>query len=143
MPEHRRYTRKAKVAAVQAVAASSVLAAAEATGVPESTLRYWLDKPEFAELRDKTREEASKGWEVIQHLALARLRDLIPTMEPRDLTVLAGIAVDKSQLLAGGATSRTETRDLTARLDEHQADQLMNDIDEWLANREEPVDADA
>lgn len=124
MAEHRRYTRKQKVSAVTAAAASSVLAAAEASGIPESTLRYWLDKPEFAELRDKTREEASKGWEVIQHLALGRLRELIPTMEPRDLTILAGLAVDKSQLLSGGATSRSEHRDITDGLNDHEWESL-------------------
>lgn len=132
----RRYTRKTKVAAVQAAAVSSVLAAAEGAGIPESTLRYWLDKPEFAELRDKTREEASKGWEVIQHLALGRLKDLIPEMEPRDLTILAGIAVDKSQLLAGGATSRSEHRDLTDGWDDHERGALHDAIRAELDRRE-------
>lgn len=120
--------------AVTAAAASSVLAAAEQSGIPESTLRYWLDKPEFAELRDKTREEAGKGWEVIQHLALARLRDLIPTMEARDLTILAGLAVDKSQLLTGQATSRHET--ITEGWDDHEKVALREAIRGELDKRE-------
>lgn len=124
MTEHRRYTRKQKANVVMTAAATSVLAAAESSGVPRSTIRYWLEDPIYAELRQKTREEASEGWQVVGHLALARIRELIPTMEPRDLVILAGVAVDKSQLLSGGATSRSETRDLTTAFDDQEWDSL-------------------
>jgi hypothetical protein len=130
---HRRYTRKDKASAVTTAVASNVLAAAQESGIPRSTIRYWVESPEFAELRQKTREEAAEGWQVVQHLALARLKELIPTMEARDLTVLAGIAVDKSQLLGGQATSRHET--VTEGWDDHERTALRESIREHLDKR--------
>lgn len=137
MAPRRRYTKREKVAAVSAAAASSVLAAAEQTGIPESTVRYWWHKPEFAELRDRTREQTASDFAVIQHMGLARLVELIPTMDARDLTVLVSMAVDKGQLLSGGATSRTETRDITADLDDHERAALKDAITAELAKRAE------
>ena len=134
---HRRYTRKDKVAAVTAAAASSVLAAAQETGIPRTTIAYWLEQPEFAELRQKTREEAADGWKVILHRAQERIMDLIPSMDADQIMVLGGIATDKSQLLTGGATSRTETRDLTADLDDHERAALKDAITAELAKRAE------
>lgn len=117
----RRYTRAEKEAAVaQAAVAASVQAAAEEAGIPESTLRYWLDSPKFAELRAKTREEAGEGWKVILHAAQERTMQLIPTMDPDQIMVLAGIATDKLQLISGQATSRSEHRDLLADFDDHE-----------------------
>lgn len=125
----RRYTKADKATAVIAAEMSTVQAAAEATGVPESTLRYWMDDPKFAELRAKTREEAAAGFQVLMHAAQARLYDLIPTMEPRDLTVLLGVATDKAQLLLGEPTSRNEHRSVTDDLDDDEKQRLRDWID--------------
>jgi putative lipase involved disintegration of autophagic bodies len=126
MPERRRYSRKQKVAVVSAAAASSVLAAAQESRVPESTIRYWLEKPEFASLRDRTREEMADEMKVIAHIATDRLRTLIPTMDARDLTVLTSMAIDKSQLLSGGATGRTEHKDITDSFDDAEWESLKS-----------------
>ena len=67
--QHRRYTRRQKATAVVTAAMTSVLAASEATGIPERTIGYWLEKPEYAELRAKTREELASGSIVLAHLA--------------------------------------------------------------------------
>ena len=120
MAPRRRYTRKEKVAAVTAAAASSVLAAAQESGIPENTLRYWFDSPEFADIRTKTREELAEESKALAHRALAEIARRIPEFEPRDLTVLYGVLVDKGQLLAGEATHRTETRDLSAVIPDHE-----------------------
>ena len=109
----RRYSKAEKATAVIAAEMSSPSAAADATGVPLSTLRYWMDDPKFADLRAKTRDEAATSFRVLMHAAQERLFALIPTMEPRDLTILLGVAADKSQLLAGEATARTESKALT------------------------------
>lgn len=136
MAERRRYTKRQKAAAVVTAELSSTLAAAEAHGIPESSIRYWLDDPRFAELRVKTREETAEGFGVLIHMAQARLQELIPTMEPRDLTILLGVATEKGQLLAGHATARTETRDLDS-LDDHERDALRDAIDRELESRVE------
>lgn len=118
MPRGRRYTHREKVAAVLAADASSTLAAAQATGVPESTLRYWLERPEFADIRENARERMAEEALVVARLAWRKLGQAIADneLEPRDLVIAAGMATDKSQLLNGAATSRTEARDITGTL---------------------------
>lgn len=108
MSKHRRYTHAEKTAAVAEAEVNGVVAAERRTGITESTIRYWLDQPEFAELRAKTREEKRDGYRVLVAKAQARLAELIPTMEPRDLTILLGVAQDKDLLLSGDATARSE-----------------------------------
>ncbi len=135
MAERRRYTRKQRASAVIAAEMSTAASAAAATGIPENTIRYWLDRPEFVELREKTRDELAEGFHVLAHKAQERLTELIPTMEPRDLTILLGVATDKGQLLSGGATHRTETRDLDDNLDDHERKALREAIDRELESR--------
>ena len=139
MTQRRRYTKAEKMAAVVAAELSTPAAAAEAQGVPESSLRYWLDDPKFAELRTKTREETAGAFHVLAHLAMDRLRELVPTMEPRDLTVLLGVATDKAALLSGQPTSRTETRALTEGLDDHEKARLREILDEALSAEDVPT----
>ena len=132
MAPRRRYTKREKVAAVLAADASSTLAAAEATGIPESTLRYWLDRPEFANLRDNAREGIAEDALMVARLAWKKLGQAIAdgTLEPRDLVIATGMATDKSQLLNGGATARTEARDLTGTLSDGDVRDLIRTADE-------------
>lgn len=129
MATRRRYNRAEKATTVIAAEMSSVAAAAQATGIPENTIRYWVDAPEFAELRVKTREESAEGFRILMHLAQARLHELVPTMEPRDLTILLGVSAEKAQLLSGGATARTETRTLVDELSDDEKQRLRDWID--------------
>lgn len=117
MATHRRYTRKEKAAAVAQATLTSTEAASDTTGIPESTIRYWLDKPEFAELRAKTRDQvADEFWSTIQ-LGVHRLAELIPrTDDLQKVSVAVGVLYDKHALLTGSATSRTEARDITGSL---------------------------
>jgi hypothetical protein len=107
---------------------SSVAAASDQLGIPERTISHWRDDPRLAELAAKTRDEVADGFRVLTGLAIDRLAQLIPTMEARDLTILAGVAVDKGQLLAGGATSRTEHKELLQDFDDHEKDAVRD----WL-----------
>lgn len=114
MPQHRRYTKRTKLAAVMAAEMSGVVAAEEQTGIPESTIRYWMDKPEFAEVRAKTREDLADEIKVVAHLAWRRIAEALRTgeMEPRDATFAAEKATSLQILMTGGATARTESREL-------------------------------
>lgn len=128
MAERRRYSRKTKASAVIAAEMSSVMAAAETTGIPRKTIEYWVEAPEFATLRRKTREDLAEGSIVLAHLAQAELTRKIRhgDVEPRDLAVIYGIAIDKGQLLSGQATARLENRDLTSGLDDHEKEAMAN-----------------
>lgn len=132
MTPRRRYTRKEKVTAVVAAVTSNPAAAAEKLGIPKRTLDHWLEDPAMAQLAMKTREDLAKGSMVLAHRTLAVIQARLEDFEPRDLSVLFGILVDKGQLLAGQATERHETKDITASLDDHERDALADAIDEWV-----------
>ncbi len=131
MTEYRRYTKRKKVSAVAAAVATSTLAAAQASGVPESTLRYWMESSEFANIRDKAREALPSMATVAAYLAWEELLKLLRSgqLDPREVIVATSMATDKSQLLTGNATSRSETRTLTDGLDDHEKQVLRDLID--------------
>lgn len=127
------------MAAVAQAAVNGTERASHDTGIPESTIRYWLDKPEFAELREKTRDEMRDGFTVLVHKAQEALMARIDQMEPRDLTILLGVATDKSLLLSGDATSRSETRSLSDELDDHERAALRQFLVDELERRRNPT----
>jgi len=131
----RRYTHAQKAQFVAAAEINGVTAAAEQLGIPRKTGEYWLDRPEFADLRLKTRDEMRDGFRVIVHKAQERLTALVPTMEPRDLTILLGVATDKGLLLAGEATGRTETRTWTDDLNDTEKQRLRD----WIDSLDDPA----
>jgi tetrahydromethanopterin S-methyltransferase subunit G len=122
--ERRRYTKRQKAGVVTAALASSVTAAADQTGVPRTTIQYWMDAPEFVQLRQKTREDLAEESRVLAHKALGEITRRIGEFEPRDLAILYGVLTDKAQLLAGQATARTEHRELSDELDDHEREAL-------------------
>ena len=138
MAERQRYTRRQKVTAVLAADMTSAEAAAEATGIPRTTIGYWLDKPEFVALRHKARESLAEEMSVIARLAAQKLVEavLAGRLEPRDLITALGVATDKMQLLTGQATDRLETRDITATLDDHERARLRDILDDALRSAE-------
>lgn len=121
--------------AVIAAEMSSIPAVAKSSGIPETTIRYWMEEPEFVALRAKTREDMAEESAALAHKTLGVIRAKLAEFEPRDLTVLFGVLVDKAQLLTGQATNRTETRDITDRMTPEQMDALADEIDAWLADR--------
>lgn len=114
----RRYTLDEKAVAVVEAERTNVLAASESLGIPRKTLAYWYDDPEFASLRQKTRDELADGSIAMALLAQGELvrRIRAGTIGDQALVAAFGVGVDKAQLLAGMATSRTESRDITGTL---------------------------
>lgn len=112
MTPRRQYTRKQKLAAVLAADIGGVVQVEQQTGIPESSIRYWMDKPEFAEFRAKAREEMAEEVKVVAHLAWKRIAETIGTMEPRDALFAAEKATTLHLLMSGEATSRSEHRDI-------------------------------
>jgi len=127
----RTYTKRQKLAAVLAADIGGVVQAEEQLGIPESSIRYWMDKPEFAEFRAKAREEMADEIKVVAHLAWKRIAETIGTMEPRDALFAAEKATSLHLLMTGEATSRSEHRDISD-LDE---DALL-DLESRLASPE-------
>ena len=114
----RRYSQTERAEAVAAATLTSAEAAGEKLGIHPNTIRYWLDKPEFVELRAKTRDEvAERLWAAVQlgvDEVAKGLRD--PDASLRDKATATGILYDKYALLTGGVTARSEARDITGTL---------------------------
>jgi hypothetical protein len=127
------YTRRQKATAVIAAEMSTVAAAALHAGIPETTVRYWMDEPEFVLLRAKTREEVAVETRTLAVKALGEIRRRLGEFEPRDLTILYGVLTDKAELVSGHATSRSETRDITDALDDHESEVLAGIIRDAIA----------
>lgn len=117
MAEHRRYTKSEKVAAVGQAVMQGQREAAERLGIPETTLAYWMHHPEFVALRSKTRDDvADELWATIQIGIREVAKGIVGDAPLRDKATALGILYDKHALLTGGATNRTEARDLTGTL---------------------------
>ncbi len=137
MATHRRYQKREKLSAVLAAEMGGVVQAEAATGIPESTIRYWMSQPEFAEVRAKTREDLADEIKVVAHLAWKRIAEALRSgeMEPRDAIFAAEKATSLQLLMAGEATARTENVSITDGLDDHERDALAAAIQGELARR--------
>jgi hypothetical protein len=135
---HRRYTHRQKATAVIAAEMASLAAASEKSGIPRTTLQHWMADPALGELRRKTREELAEDAMRLAHLAYTALAHKIMDgeVEGRDLVTAYGVAIDKGQLLSGAATQRTEHRDLTEILPDHEKEALADAIDAWIKERD-------
>lgn len=134
-----RYTEAEKARAVGMAAVMGQTQAAEALGIPKSTLHGWWERPDLARLRTTAREDvAEQMWEAAQ-LGLAEMVKGLenPRAPLRDKTMATSMLVEKYLLLTGQATSRTEQHvALTQGLDDHEREALRRAIDEWLAAQE-------
>lgn len=136
----RHYTVKDKARAVGIALVEGQREAERQTGIPQKTIDYWMDDPAFAQLRSRTREEvALEFWTVIQ-LAVKHVKAGLEGDEPlRDKAQALGVLYDRYALLSGQATSRTEHRDLTADLDDHEKATLRDLIEGALAEPAQTV----
>jgi len=105
---------------------SGVVEAEKVTGIPESTIRYWMEKPEFAQYRAKAREDLREEITVVAHLAWQRVAEGLQkgALEPRDALFAAEKATTQYLLLSGEATSRTETKTLTDDITDDERQRL-------------------
>ena len=102
----------------------SLRAASRDTGIPLATIQAWaaewrdpppapLAPPEVYEAvyetirTDKKAEVIQAAWDLAS-AAFQRAKAALPDASARDAATVAGIAVDKAQLLSGAATERTE-----------------------------------
>lgn len=135
----RRYTKREKAQAVAAATLTSTEAAAESTGIPRTTIQYWMDQPEFVELRQKTREQvADEMWAGIQVGVREVVKGLTGDAPLKDKATAVGILYDKHALLTGGATGRTESRELNDLPDSTYVEALRAARDLTRVGRESP-----
>lgn len=132
---YRKYDKRTKLAVVMAADMVGVVQASEQSGIPHSTISSWVDRPEFAEIRRKTREDLASEIKTVAHLAWQRIAETIKEMEPRDALFAADKASTLMLLMSGEATSRTESRSLMDDLNDHETEVLSDVIRGELARR--------
>lgn len=113
MAQRRSYTKSEKAKAVGLAVISTTEGAAKQLGIPRRTLGQWIERPEYAALRHKSREAvAEEMWTAIQ-VGLEEVAKGLKGEAPlRDKATALGILWDKHALMTGSATSRTENREL-------------------------------
>lgn len=126
---HRRYTAREKAQAVGIAVVDGQTIAQERTGIPKTTIDYWLNKPEFVPLRTTARavvvEEFWVGIQVGLRAVIEGLREDAPVHQKAEaLKIIA----DRYALLSGEATERTETRLLPDDFGDGEAEA----VSEWL-----------
>lgn len=137
MPERRRYTKKQEAEAVGLALAKGQTAASEELGIPLSNVHRWYKRADLADLGSTARAEVAEAmWTAVQVGVSQMVHGLEDPKTPlRDKTDATSMLAEKYLLLTGGATSRTETRDLTDSLDDHEREALADAIDQWLTER--------
>ena len=107
-PKRKTYTNAQKSATILVAEQTSMSAASKATGIPITTIDYWMDRPEFVKLRIRAREGMAEEALVTARLGWALIAERLATFEPRDLINATVNATEKALLMSGDATSRTE-----------------------------------
>ena len=114
----RSYTQTEKAHAVATATLTSTKRASRELGIPNTTIKGWVKDPRFAGLQNETREAVvDELWVAIQ----VGIREVAmgltsPEASLKDKAVALGILYDKHALLTGGATARSEARDITGTL---------------------------
>lgn len=105
-------------------------------GIPRTTLAYWMDDPQFVALRQKTRDQvAEEMWTAIQVGVHEVAKGLLGEAPLRDKATAVGILYDKHALLTGGATGRTEARDITGSLSDNDLISAIREADRIAGRR--------
>ncbi len=117
---------KAVVAHAVGLAESvGVMAASRKTGIPESTIRRFRERPDMALLRAENAEEVALDVFAGFQVGVRRVIELLPeTTDVSKVAVAAGILYDKYALMSGMATGRTEHRELLDGMDDHEREAL-------------------
>jgi hypothetical protein len=130
MAERRRYSKAEKARAVGLAIVTNTDSAAHQLGIPPTTLAYWMDRPEFVELRNRTRDQvAEEMWTAIQVGVREVVAGLAGDAPLRDKSIALGILYDKHALMTGMATARTESRDLTGMLSDADIIDALRDAE--------------
>jgi transposase-like protein len=121
----RTYTKRQKAEIVGQAEVAGVRPASRKAHVPESTIRYWRESEQFAQLRAEKREDVAQDvWAGFQ-MGVRRIAELMgQTEDMAKVAIATGVLFDKFALMSGEATSRSETRTLIDGMDDHERELL-------------------
>ena len=112
-----KYSIEQKAEAVGLATSIGVTKAARVTGISKQTIHQWTKRPEYEDLRETARERVVETFWVAMQMGLSAVVDGFETDAPlRDKAVALATVYDRWALLTGGATARSEQRDITGTL---------------------------
>lgn len=127
MPTRRQRTTAEKARAIGLAEVVGIARASRETGIPESSIRTWRERPDFAELRGEKKEQVREDvWAAFQ-TGVRRVVELIPrTDDLQKVAMATGVLYDKFALMSGEATSRTESKALTDDISDDERQRLRD-----------------
>lgn len=131
-----KYDARTRARAAGIAAVEGVTEAERQTGIPKQTIDYWLNKPEFGHLRTTARDTvADQFWVGIQvglEQIVAGLKSDAPL---KDKAAALATLYDRHALLTGGATGRTESRDITGTLSDRDVVDAIREAEQATGHR--------
>lgn len=119
---NRQYTATQKAQAVGTALVVGPNRAGRQLGIPHNNISMWMKDERYSGLRDAAREEvAAQLWVGVQ-VAVASVVEAFgdPQATLKDKAVALGIIYDKHALITGGATNRSESRDISGTLSDSE-----------------------
>lgn len=115
MATRRRYTKPQKAEAVGLAAMVGVSEAERLSGIPKTTIQYWMESPDFVQLRTRAQDEFILDmWVGLQIGATEIVKGFLDPNTPlRDKAAAWKEVGERYALMTGQATARTEHVDST------------------------------
>lgn len=139
MIERRHYSAEERSAAVGLATSVGVKAAGRRLGIPYRTISHWMARPDTQLAIATTHEAILDTLKAATAEGAASLLAIIrnPKAADRDKVRAAEVAIDRYQLLTGGATSRSENLNigLTDSLTDEQRDVIEEHLHELARTR--------
>ena len=126
----RNYSRAQKAEAVGIAVARGQTVAGEVTGIPKTTIHSWMKSEEFAELKETAREGVADIFWASMQVGLDEVtKGFRSDASLKDKAYALGIVYDRHALLTGGATNRSESRDITGSLSDAELIAAVREAD--------------
>ena len=139
MPTPRKYSTRTRAKAVGIAVVEGVTAAERQTGIPKNTIQYWTQKPEFVHLRTTAREDVIEQlWIGIQVGIEEVTAGLRGTGNVHHKAMALQTLAERYALLTGGATARTEARDITGTITDVELAAAITEAESVVAGSRSP-----
>lgn len=136
-----KYSLEQRSEAVGLAASVGQTKAAEATGIPKQTIDWWM-RNEFKHLVDAARDTVAERFWLAVQVGLGSVVEGFDSQAPlKDKAYALGVVYDRYALLTGGATTRSENRDITGTLSDSELVAALREAERLAAGERTPAEA--
>jgi hypothetical protein len=131
-----RYSKETRAEAAGLALSVGQTAASEALGIPKQTIDGWLKSGEFDDLIKTSRDKVSDiFWAALQVGVVEVGKGFRSDASLKEKAYALGIVYDRHALLTGGATNRSESRDITGTLSDAELVAAVREADRITSER--------